>query len=290
MATINSLMSGSYNSSISRESREMMRDLKAQYKNQDINSNEYREKLNEVKDLQNNARMASAAMGVENANNVAGLFSYMNGNSGGGNSGSAVWGGGTFDTSAFIESKGTLSELQAMNSARIGIESRARSLVGEIGRDRARGLDVTDKQEALSNLTGNLNILNKNLSNSVDKALSDGKEDKKFTDIVGKIKSTLASPAATVNEQKEESSNTIADEPEQPSFAPPPVFEGSVSEQAVAASEEQEPDDMSIASQIANNAKSDYAESTNIMNENESEQIEQTPQNAVGMGVTPANA
>lgn len=235
MYTINNLIST--NAGAFKNTQNQMNELKSQLKSREIDSAEYKEKMEVLKD----EKAAIVAAGISGADNnlVTNLFSYMNGsnsNSGG------IWGGGTFDNSVFLGSGSELSQLQAMNSARIGIENRARTLVGEIGRDRARGFDVSDKQEALGNLTGNLDILSKNLSNSVDRAMGDGKADVKYVDIIGKIKASLAPTPA---EETEETS--------------------SVTEQVNEASKPYDPEDASIAEQIANNAKSDYAESTDIL-------------------------
>jgi hypothetical protein len=323
--TINNMIGGGINnSSAVRATQEQMRELQGRFRENELDSREYREQMESLREQYQDARMASLATGVEAANNASQLFNYMNnGSPQGGNS--SLWGGGMFDQSVFFESGGQLSELQAMNSARIGIENRARSLVGEIARDRAMGRDVSDRQEALSNLTGNLNILNRNLSNNIDRALSEngGGRDANTADVLGRIRDTIASrapegslvpnevpatppenatppantePAPAPAPPAEDSAQTVdATETATPSFAAEPVFEGSVSEQVVAASQEQEYDDMSIASQIANNAQSEYAESIDIMREEAAEDIaqveqaEQAPETSVEAGVTPAN-
>jgi len=294
---------------------------------------EMRQEMLDMRDRKADARAAVAMLGVDSANNVSELFSYMN-NSGNGSGAPGMWGGGTFDNSVFFQSGGELANLQAMNSARIGIESRAKALVGEIGRDRARGLDVSDRQEALLNLTGNLDILNRNLSNSIDRALSDsgGKREGNFVDVVGRIKESLAPKPATATNTPEEAEGaedvpSVPVAPTQPpaqpqaesvenpavaaqesdptpAFAPPAAFEGSASEQIVAASEAPEPDEMSVAAQIASDSKAEHAESVDIMSErseNEEEalpksgieatveQAAEIPEHAVEMGVTPAN-
>jgi len=306
------MIGGNFNSIANRASQNQMSELRNQFKSDEIDSKEYREKLDELRGQREDLRVAAAQAGMNAAQNVSTLFSYMNG--GGNSGGSAMWGGGTFDQSVFFGANSELSQLQAMNSARVGIESRARELVGEIGRDRAMGRDVSDRQEALANLTGNLDILNKNLSNSIDKALGDGKKDSQFVDIVGRIKDTLAAkapegslvpnevprgedgkplppatepaapsapveppateaPAPLSTPEALENATAPAVEPqsaevaEQPGFAPPPEFEGGPAEQAVAASQEQDVDDMSLAAQIASNAKAEYAESVDIMND-----------------------
>jgi hypothetical protein len=259
MSTINNLVSVNLGASALRNNQNQMNELRNQYRGREIDSDEYRERLAELRDRQSFA----VAEGISNANNnlVSNLFSYMNNNSGGGAAG--VWGGGTFDDSVFFGSGSELSMLQAMNSARIGIENRVRSLVGEIGRERARGMDVSDRQEALANLTGNLDILSRNLSNSVDRALGEGRGDSQFIDIVGRIRQSLA-PNSTpeADEIPDSPPQTAASE----AIAAPAQ---SVAEQIADFAVEQTPEEMSIASQIANYAQSQYAESIDIMNDNE---------------------
>jgi hypothetical protein len=299
------MISGNYSSTALRNGQNQMNELRNQYRNKEIDSDEYREKLAEVKDYQEEARLSAAQAGLNAASNISSLFGYMN-NGGGNNTG--VWGSGTFDTTVFFSSKNELSNLQALNSARIGIENRARTLVGEIGRGKARGFDVSDRQEALSNLTGNLDILNKNLNNSIDNALSNKTNDRKTIDIIGRLRDSLApsevpegeakeaatTPAAEIIEEETANTNasaafTESAESSQPSFAAPSTFEGGAAEQAVQASQEQDPDDMSIAAQIANDAKSEYAQSVDIMNEEEIDKSQTAPESAVESGVTPAN-
>ncbi|MCL1904170.1 MAG: hypothetical protein FWF94_07120 [Oscillospiraceae bacterium] len=238
MLTINNLVTPS--TGAIKNTQNEMNELKNQYKGKEIDSAEYREKMEALKDQ----KAAIVAAGINGADNnlVTNLFSYMN-NGGSGNGG--TWGGGTFDNSVFFGSGSEISQLQAMNSARIGIENRARTLVGEIGRDRARGFDVSGKQEALGNLTGNLDILSKNLSDSIDRAMGDGRTDVKYVDVMAKIKASLAPTPAEDTEKTEE--------------------DKSVTEQVNEASKEYDPEDASIAEQIANNAKSDYAEGTDVL-------------------------
>ena len=253
MSTINNLMSANLNAGAIKSTQNQMNELKNQYKGNEIDSAEYKERMEELRDQ----KSAIVSAGVNNADNnlVSNLFAYMNDN----NAGSAgIWGGGTFDDNVFFGSKNELSQLQAMNSARVGIENRARTLVGEIGRDRARGLDVSLKQEALGNLTGNLDILNRNLDNSISRAMSEngGKREGNFIDITARIRESLAEA------EQERQSDGLS-----PTADRLPETDKPVTEQVAEASQPKEPDEMSVAEQIANNSKSDYAESTDIMND-----------------------
>jgi hypothetical protein len=296
MATINNLMSNGLNTSAIRNTQNQMSELRNQYRGKEIDSDEYREAMAALRDQHEDARLTAAAAGANVASNISNLFNYMNNSSN--NGAPSIWGGGTFDQSAFFGGQSELSTLQAMNSARIGIENRARTLVGEIGRDRARGLDVSERQEALSNLTGNLDILNRNLSSSIDRALSDNERSGNFVDMVSRIRQSLA-PTPTEEVDETETNTTVtapetsaaaapeapATAPEaeapQPSFAAPSAFEGSAAEQVVAASQEPEEDEMSIAAQIASSAQSQYSESVNIMaDDSDNANHVETPQEA----------
>jgi len=75
----------------------------------------------------------------------------------------------------FFGAGASLDSLRTVNSARLGIEGRARNLMAEIRMDQMRGRDTSFKQEQLSNLTGNLDIMNKNLASGVDRALAEPK-------------------------------------------------------------------------------------------------------------------
>ena len=71
----------------------------------------------------------------------------------------------------FFGASASMSTMQAINTARTGIENRARTLLSEIRMDELRGLDTSAKREQLGNLTENLQLMNKNLSDNVDKAM-----------------------------------------------------------------------------------------------------------------------
>jgi hypothetical protein len=285
-----------------------MRELRNQYRNNEISSQDFRDKSDAVRERFVEARENAIMAGLDNANNVSTMFSYLNNdNSGNAPAAGAVWGGGTFDDSVFIQSGGELSKLQALNSARIGIESRARGLVGEIGRDRARGFDVSEKQEALGNLTGNLDILNRGLNASIERAMGDGtRRDANFVDVVDRLRRSLETtdtatlgpadltpatedevapevvigeagvPDATnqataatlaMREQAEVAEAISNGEPVQSNFAVESELGSTPAEQVAAASQERVDGEMSIAAQIASDSKSEYAESVDIMND-----------------------
>jgi hypothetical protein len=302
MATINNMIGGVSQAGINRNNQQQMNELRNQRRNNEITLDEFKEKRESIRELHEDARATAVQAGLNNAANVSNLFTYMNGSSN--NPSQGMWGEGTFDNSVFIESGAELSNLQTLNSARIGIENRARSLVGEIGRDRARGIDVSDRQEALANLTGNLDILNKNLNSSIQNALGDGsRRDANFVNVVDRLRSSLKDtdtatlgpadlapatvdeiapgvemgeggvPDATsqpsvatlaMEEQAEVTQAIASGESTQASFAPPPALGNTPAEQIAAASKEQEEGEMSVASQIASDAKAEHAQSVDI--------------------------
>ncbi|MCL1822920.1 MAG: hypothetical protein FWG44_01835 [Oscillospiraceae bacterium] len=92
----------------------------------------------------------------------------------------------------FFGAGASMTSLKTINSARLGIESRARTLMSEIRMDQLRGADTSYKREQLANLTENLNIMDKNLSNNIDKAIKDPlPADKNQPSIIDKINADL---------------------------------------------------------------------------------------------------
>lgn len=76
----------------------------------------------------------------------------------------------------FFGAGASMATLMTMNSARQGIENRARTLLSEIRMDQLRGVDTSFKREQLSNLTESVNIMNQNLSTNVDRAVAGTQE------------------------------------------------------------------------------------------------------------------
>jgi len=285
------------NNRVLRDQQNHINETRNRVRGKEAEVDENRKEMLAARERRSEARFAITQAEMNNRSN---LFSYMSNSFT--NNRNETWGSGTFDSDVFYGSGSELSNLQAMNSARIGIENRARSLIGEIGRDRARGIDVSDRQEALSNLTGNLDILSRNLNSSIDRALADDNREGRFIDMVTRLREANAPPKAEEAAKPEEApkpeESSAKDNPpavpapdvpdteeassapssaaalaeavedsNQPEFAPPPAFDGNVAEQVSQAAEEQPEDEMSIAAQIANNAQSDYAESNNILDE-----------------------
>jgi hypothetical protein len=114
-------------------------------------------------------------------NNAAGLFSSL------GNNNDRNQTGMDF----FFGAGASMASVKTMNSARLGIESRARTLVSEIRMDQLRGLDTSSKREQLGALTGNLEIMNKNLGGNIERAMEPGKEREAATPIIDRINAQL---------------------------------------------------------------------------------------------------
>jgi len=91
----------------------------------------------------------------------------------------------------FFGAGSSLSSVKTINSARLGIESRARTLLAEIRMDQLRGVDTSYKREQLDNLTGNLTVMNKNLGNNIDKAMAEPKAKEAKPAIIDKINAGL---------------------------------------------------------------------------------------------------
>jgi len=91
----------------------------------------------------------------------------------------------------FFGAGSSLSSVKTINSARLGIESRARTLLAEIRMDQLRGVDTSQKREQLDNLTGNLTVMNKNLGNNIDKAMAEPKAKEAKPAIIDKINAGL---------------------------------------------------------------------------------------------------
>jgi hypothetical protein len=199
MATINSLISANVvnNSSVTAIKKEIA-DLKS--KAGETDSAEYKEKLSELKARLDGAALSAASASAGAAEQITGLFSYI---------GSGSDGDSGFSDDVFFGSGNFLANLKAMNYARIGIQNQARTLASQISVDRAKGYDVSSKQETLANLVGNLDILDKNLSKSIDKAIRNNSGDKEFVSIVDKIRKSL-------EESKPEESEEPAETPETP--------------------------------------------------------------------------
>ncbi|MCL2754240.1 MAG: hypothetical protein FWD35_00785 [Oscillospiraceae bacterium] len=200
-----------------------------------------------------NAKSGASGVGVNADNDVNEMFSYMNNTMEGGNS--VLWGSGVLAAGA--QSDEPAQAAAVFSAARDDIQQRSEVLANELNYASARGLDVTPTLEAMTNLSENLNVLDANaaVAGAVNFAPDFGGEAPvSFSEIADE----MAVEVVTVPPSEGD---------DQPAFAVSGPFEGNVSEQIAQVTAEQDPEDMSIAAQIAADAKSEHAESIDIMND-----------------------
>jgi hypothetical protein len=220
---------------VTRSNREEAAELRSAF-GREIDSNDNRGDRPPVQGVQGR---------INTENNVSEMFTYLN-------NGTDLYGTGAPENglswgSGLFEDGGTAEATAA--TARENIEARSESLTTEIAFDRARGYDVTDSLEAMTNLSENLSVLDANTA-ALAASASGGVQFHGIPEDSGT--GAVSSVAASVDDS--------------PEFAPPTALEGSVSEQIVQASAEQQENEMSIAAQIAASSKADYAASVDIMN------------------------
>lgn len=85
-----------------------------------------------------------------------------------------------------------VSSMRLLLSASNQSQKEARVLASEIQLDKARGLDTSDKEEKLSNLSSSISIMNNSLSSRINNALADEDTDKDTRAVIDKIKDQLA--------------------------------------------------------------------------------------------------
>jgi hypothetical protein len=155
------------------ETQQQLRDLD---RNAALSSDEIAKKRSEYNDTLSaltDELSAARDTNIANISNNATMFGLSSGSSAVGTVNATAGGG----LNVLFGAGATLSNLQAINLARVGIENRSRSLVSEIKMDKMRGINTSAKEEALANLTENLSILDSSLSSDVDATLSGDSED-----------------------------------------------------------------------------------------------------------------
>jgi len=197
-----------------------------------------------------NAVANGAKPGIATENDVAQMFSYMSDDTG--NDNSVLWGSGVFAQGAQTDEPAQAAAM--FSAARDEIHERSAVLANEVAYASARGLDVTQTLEAMVNLSDNLGVLDSNAAE------------------VGFAPAVSSEPPVSFNELAEEAAVQAVTVPPQegdgqPAFAVSGPFEGTVTEQIAQVSAEQDPEDMSIAAQIASQMKADYAESISLMSD-----------------------
>jgi hypothetical protein len=206
------------------------------------------------------ANVGAAGASVATDNNVNTMFSYMNNSMEGGNS--VLWGSGVLAAGAQSDEP---AQAHAMfSAAREDIQERGAALSNELAYASARGLDVTPTLEAMTNLSSNLGVLDSNAGGSSG-AISGAVN---FApDYSGEAPASIVELANEVAEESGAVTALLAEGDDQPAFAVSGPFEGSISEQIAQVSAEQDPEDMSIAAQIASQAQAEHAESIDIMSD-----------------------
>lgn len=85
-----------------------------------------------------------------------------------------------------------VSSMRLLLSASNQSQKEARVLASEIQLDKIRGVDTSDKEEKLSNLSSSINIMNNSLSSRINNALADEDTDRDTRAVIDKIKDQLA--------------------------------------------------------------------------------------------------
>lgn len=113
------------------------------------------------------------------------------------------------DFSFFFGSGYTLQNVVTLASAGKKIENEARILTGEIAVDKIRGLNTSDKEEKLSNLTANVSILNKNLASQIESALADEEADEEILSVIGQINEELKANQEKLDKEFNTETDTV---------------------------------------------------------------------------------
>ena len=97
------------------------------------------------------------------------------------------------DSSSFSGLLGNdVSSMRLLLSASSQSQKEARVLASEIQLDKIRGLDTSDKEEKLSNLSSSINMMNSSLSSRINNALASEDTDRDTRAIIDKINDQLA--------------------------------------------------------------------------------------------------
>lgn len=97
------------------------------------------------------------------------------------------------DSSSFSGLLGNdVSSMRLLLSASSQSQKEARVLASEIQLDKIRGLDTSDKEEKLSNLSSSISMMNSSLSSRINNALASEDTDRDTRAIIDKINDQLA--------------------------------------------------------------------------------------------------
>lgn len=195
MPTINSLInsgtaSNAYSSTSSSSSTldSLKNELSSVSSDTSLDDDEKQEKLSEINSKISSLSSSSKSSSSADLSSMIGGFNsdLMNGMLGNGD------GFGTEEiNNFFFNTNSTLSALAINYKSSVSIQNQARSLASEIALDKARGVDTSEKQEKLTNLTENVSILNKSLENDISSALSDETTSTADISVIDEIKKSL---------------------------------------------------------------------------------------------------
>lgn len=208
MATINSMMNSTYStqSKTASSAKSDIKDLQQKMSDLDRNSSlSSTERAEQKKNYQAQIDTLKSSIKEETDSQVQSISSNSSNlvSSMFGSSGNASAGQTGFDF--FFGASASLSSLKAVNTARMNIENRARTLTSEIAMDKMRGIDISGKQESLANLTANLTVMDSSLSNNINSALDSEPKatEKTYKPVIEKINDSLASNQAKLDAKRE---------------------------------------------------------------------------------------
>lgn len=177
MSSVNGLLNSgaasATGSSVANKALTQINDKLSEIESDTTHSDEYKEK--QVKKLNSQVgTISNANANIAYANNlINGMLGKTDVN----------------DFSAFFGNN--LSSVRALMKANTIAQNDARTLAAEIRLDRIRGVDTSDKETKLSNLTESSTLMNKSLNSRIDSILSDEKTDSDTRSVIDKIKDQL---------------------------------------------------------------------------------------------------
>lgn len=213
MSTVNNMLGSSYDSttmstSTSKKLSSLQSELSSVSSSTTLSDTQKQEKLDKINKEISSIQTASATMSNSNAASSSALMSAMLG------SGGSDTGGASSDlVSAIFSSSATLTNIKTLYSCSNDIKNQARTLAGEIAVDKARGVDTTDKQAKLTNLTSNVSIVDKSLKSKVNTALETvSKSDTETISVIDEIKKSLEAGEKTAKAEAAEDIKEITGE------------------------------------------------------------------------------
>lgn len=179
MSSINSLLNAGSSTvsgnSVASSSLNKLSERLTELENDTTKTDEYKEE--QVAKIK--SQMSTAASISANIDNASNLINGMLGKR-----------TDTVDFSSFFGSD--VATMRVLLSSSSQSQKEARVLASEISLDKARGVNTSDKEERLSNMTSNIGIMNNSLSSRINSALADEKTDSDTRAVIDKINDQLA--------------------------------------------------------------------------------------------------